>query len=69
MGLIDLATEFELIARGLDLVLHDKLINVLDSQWGMFNVSKCIDHKYSVKVHEILLGTCQILKLAISVKI
>ena len=24
MGLIDLATEFELIARGLDLVLHDK---------------------------------------------
>ena len=57
MGLIDLATEFELIARGLDLVLHDKLINVLDSQWGMFNVSRCIDHKYSVKVHE----TCLVL--------
>ena len=57
MGLIDLATEFEIIARGLGLVLHDKLINVLDSQWGMFNVSRCIDHKYSVKVHE----TCLVL--------
>ena len=57
MGLIDLATEFEIIARGLGLVLHDKLINVLDSQWGMFNVSRCIDHRYSVKVHE----TCLVL--------
>ena len=57
MGLVDLATEFEIIARGLGLVLHDKLINVLDSQWGMFNVSRCIDHKYSVKVHE----TCLVL--------
>ena len=51
-GLIDLATELELIGRRLGLVLHDKVINVLDSQWGMFNVSRCIDHRYSVKIHE-----------------
>ena len=51
-GLIDIATELEIIARGLGLVLHDKIINVLDSQWGMFNVSRCIDNRYSVKIHE-----------------
>jgi len=52
MGLIDMATEVENIARRIGLVLHDKVINVLDSQWGMFNVSRCIDHRYTVKIHE-----------------
>ena len=52
MGLIDIATELEIIARGLGLKLHDKIINVLDSQWGMFNVSRCIDNRYAVKIHE-----------------
>ena len=51
-GLVDMSTELEIIARRLGLVLHDKVINVLDSYWGMFNVSRCIDHRYSVKVHE-----------------
>ena len=52
MGLVDMSTEVEIICRRLGLVLHDKVINVLDSFWGMFNVSRCIDHRYSVKVHE-----------------
>jgi ParB family chromosome partitioning protein len=52
MGLVDMATEVEMIARRIGLVLHDKVINVLDSQWGMFNVSRCIDHRYTVKIHE-----------------
>lgn len=52
MGFIDLATEFEIIGRQLDLCLHDKVINILDSQWAMFNLSRCIDHRYSVKIHE-----------------
>jgi len=52
MGLIDMATEVENIASRIGLVLHDKVINVLDSQWGMFNVSRCIDHRYTVKIHE-----------------
>ena len=52
MGLIDIATELEIIARSLGLKLHDKIINVLDSQWGMFNVSRCIDNRYAVKIHE-----------------
>ncbi|WP_341901105.1 ParB N-terminal domain-containing protein [Synechococcus sp. UW140] len=51
-GLIDMATEVEIIARRIGLILHDKVINVLDSQWGMFNVSRCINNRYSVKIHE-----------------
>jgi ParB family chromosome partitioning protein len=52
MGLIDMATEVEIIARRIGLILHDKVINVLDSQWGMVNTSRCIDHRYSLKIHE-----------------
>ena len=51
-GFIDLATEFELIGRQLGLSLHDKVINILNSQWAMFNLSRCIDNRYSVKIHE-----------------
>ena len=47
-----MATEVEIIARRIGLVLHDKVINVLDSQWGMVNTSRCIDHGYSLKIHE-----------------
>ena len=51
-GLVDLATEMEIIARRLGLILHDKVIKVLDSQWEMFNISRCIDSRYGVKIHE-----------------
>ena len=51
-GLIDMATEVEIISRRIGLTLHDKVINVLDSQWGMVNTSRCIDHGYSLKIHE-----------------
>ena len=52
LGLVDMATEVEIIGRRIGLVLHDKVINVLDSQWGMVNTSRCIDHGYSLKIHE-----------------
>ena len=52
MGLVDMSTEVENIARKLNLIIHDKVINVLDSQWAMFNMSKCIDNRYSCKIHE-----------------
>ena len=51
-GLHDMATEIEIIAKRLNLVLHDKVINVLDSMWGMFNMSRVIDNHYSLKIHE-----------------
>ena len=52
LGLVDMATEVEIVAKRIGLVLHDKVINVLDSQWGMVNTSRCIDHRYSLKIHE-----------------
>ena len=52
LATLDLATEVEIIARRLNLIIHDKVINILDSQWAMFNVSRCIDNRYSVKIHE-----------------
>ena len=52
VGLIDIATELEIIGRKIGLKLHDKSINVLDSMWGMFNASRCIDNKYTIKIHE-----------------
>ena len=51
-GLKDMSTDIELIGRKLSLCLHDKVVNVLDSYWAMFNASRCIDNRYSVKCHE-----------------
>ena len=51
-GITDMATEVEMISRKLYLKVHDKVMNVLNSQWAMFNVSRCIDNRYSIKVHE-----------------
>jgi len=51
-GLIDMSTEAEIIARRIGLVLHDKVINILDSQWALVNTAKCMEHGYSLKVHE-----------------
>ena len=52
MGLIDMATECEIIARKVGLTLHDKVINVLNSQYAMFLVRRSMEHRYTVKVHE-----------------
>ena len=52
VGLHDMSTDIELIGRKLNLVLHDKVINILDSHYGMFNVARCMNHKYSLKIHE-----------------
>ena len=52
MGLIDMATECEIIARKIGLTLHDKVINVLNSQYAMFLVRRSMEHRYTVKIHE-----------------
>ena len=52
MGITDMATELEIVGKKIGLILHDKVINVLDSQWRMVNTSRCIDHRYSLKIHE-----------------
>jgi len=51
-GLHNMSTEVELIARDLGLILHDTFFNHLYSQYAMFQMSRCIDHRYSAKVHE-----------------
>lgn len=51
-GLIEMSYEVETLARKHSLVLHDKVINVLDSQFALFNVRRCIDYRYAVKKHE-----------------
>ena len=52
MGLVDMATECEIIARRIGLTLHDKVINVLNSSYAMFGARRAIEHRYTVKVHE-----------------
>ena len=51
-GLIDMATELEIIGREIGLVLHDKIINTLNSAFQSFNVGRCIKNHYTVKSHE-----------------
>ena len=51
-GITCLDVEMEVVARRLGLIVHDRIISVLNSHWAMFTVSRCIDHRYSVKNHE-----------------
>ena len=51
-GLVDMATEIEIIARKVGLVLHDKIINELRSSFQSYNVGRCIENRYTVKSHE-----------------
>ena len=51
-GLHNMSTEVGLLARDLGLVLHDTFFNHFYSQYAMFQMSRCIDHRYSAKVHE-----------------
>ena len=51
-GLVEMCTPIENLAKQHGLVLHDKVINVLNSHWGLFNVRRCMDYRYGVKKHE-----------------
>ena len=51
-GLVDMATELEIIAREIGLILHDKIINELRSAFQSYNLGRCIENRYTVKSHE-----------------
>jgi len=51
-GLVDMATELEIIARRVGLTLHDKIFNELKSAYQSYNLGKCIENRYTVKSHE-----------------
>ena len=52
VGLIDIATEIEMIGRELSLTLHDKIYNELRSSTQHYNVGRCIENRYTIKSHE-----------------
>ena len=51
-GLVDLATEIEIITRKVGLVLHEKIHNELHSAYQSYNLHRCIENGYTVKSHE-----------------
>jgi hypothetical protein len=52
LGLISMDVEIEIIARKMNLVIHDKIFNVLRSSFQSYNIGRCIENRYSIKSHE-----------------
>ena len=52
LGMRDMATDIEIIARKIGLVLHDKIITELKPTFLGVNVHRSIEHRYTVKAHE-----------------
>ena len=51
-GLFDMATDIEIIARKLGLVLHDKIYNELKQAMQTYSIKSCFEHRYSMKLQE-----------------
>ena len=51
-GIIDLGTELELLARKVQLVIHDKIYNELKSAYASYGLKQSIENRYTVKSHE-----------------
>ena len=52
LGVIDLGTEIEIIARKVGLVLHDKIYNELRSAFAGYGLKQGIENRYTIKSHE-----------------
>ena len=52
LGVIDLGTEIEIIARKIGLTLHDKIYNELRSAFAGYGLKQGIENKYTIKSHE-----------------
>ena len=52
IGYFDMATDIEMIARKIGLVLHDKIYNELKQSMQTYSVKTCFDNRYSMKLHE-----------------
>ena len=51
-GIIDLGTELELLARKVELTIHDKIYNELKSAYASYGLKQSIENRYTVKSHE-----------------
>ena len=48
-GLITMDTDIELIARKLNLILHDKITNELKPTLQSYNLKRCIENRFTIK--------------------
>tara|TARA_Y100001972_G_C7645709_1_gene324489 strand:- start:359 stop:1855 length:1497 start_codon:yes stop_codon:yes gene_type:complete len=52
LGVIDLGTEIEILAKKVGLVVHDKIYNELRSSFAPYGLKQSIENKYTIKSHE-----------------
>ena len=51
-GLITMDTDIEMIARKIGLTLHDKIVNELKPTLQNYNLQRCIENRYTIKLQE-----------------
>ena len=51
-GLITMDTDIEMIGRKHSLILHDKIINELKPTLQNYNLQRCIENRYTIKLQE-----------------
>ena len=48
----DGSADIEMIARKIGLTLHDKIVNELKPTLQNYNLQRCIEHRYTIKLQE-----------------
>ena len=51
-GLKTMDTDIEMIARKHQLILHDKIVNELKPTLQNYNLQRCIENKFTIKLME-----------------
>ena len=51
-GLKAMDTDIEMIARKHQLILHDKIVNELKPTLQNYNLQRCIENKFTIKLME-----------------
>mgnify|MGYP003313546285 CR=1 FL=1 len=51
-GLITMDTDIEMIGRKIGLILHDKIVNELKPTLQNYNLQRCIENRFTVKLQE-----------------
>ncbi len=51
-GLKTMDTDIEMIARKHNLILHDKIVNELKPTLQNYNLQRCIENKFTIKLME-----------------
>ena len=51
-GLITMDTDIEMLARKHQLILHEKIVNELKPTLQNYNLQRCIENKFTIKLME-----------------